>query len=80
MKRRRRETEMTALLMSSDDHGNLGGRLPPRGGSDQRRGKDFEASSRDAAVPPAAAERSKSWVARFIEAMTKPVEGNYDNP
>jgi hypothetical protein len=72
---------MTALLMSSDDHVNLGGRRPPHRPADQRLGKDFaEASDDNSPVPPAAAERSKSWMARFIEAMTKPVEGNYDNP
>ena len=32
------------------------------------------------AVPPAGAERPKGWFARFLDAISRPVESNFDNP
>lgn len=69
---------MTAILMSSSDHGGFGVPQPPRERATGRR-EDLRASGSNA-VPPAAAERPKTWVGRIIEAMTKPVEPNFHNP
>ena len=69
---------MTAILMSSSDQGGFG--VPrPRQDRNTSRGDDLRRSG-STAVPPAAAERPKSWVGRIIEAMTKPVEPNFHNP
>ncbi len=69
---------MTAILMSSSDHGGFG--LPtPRRERNAGRKEDLGVGGGNA-IPPAAPERPKSWLGRIIEAMSKPVEPNFDNP
>jgi hypothetical protein len=69
---------MTAILLSSSDQGGFGLPRPPRERNSGRR-EDLRTGASNA-VPPATAERPKSWVSRIIEAMTKPVEPNFHNP
>jgi hypothetical protein len=71
---------MTAILLASDDHHSFGPATPRRSGTDRTREPDMGIAGDKVAVPPAAAERPKSWLGRFIESMSKPVEPNYDNP
>jgi hypothetical protein len=72
---------MTAILMSSSDQGGFGTPENRRRGPERRRMEDIGIAAGDtSAVPTAAAERPKGWLGRIIEAMTKPIEGNYDNP
>jgi len=72
---------MTAIFMSPSEQGGFGNPENRRRGPDRRRIEDIGIVAGDtSAVPPAAAERPKGWLGRIIDAMTRPVEGNYDNP
>jgi hypothetical protein len=69
---------MTVILMSSSDHGGFG-RPSPRRERNAGRQEDLGVDG-EKGVPPATPERPKSWLGRIIEAMSKPIEPNFDNP